>query len=210
MRPLSLPCRCRSLEDFANKFVENLKGGDVTVAALAVGPLSVDGAFNYNSAHKLTLTANKDAIVNASILNGGSGELVLVIDTANSQRPNYNSAASLQISPTATLSSGGAIRIFATEPAHTQLGGYTPPQRRYNSWFGDAVTVAGVNFKFQPTLTLTVADRSKTYGQVLTFAGNEFTVAGLQPGDLLAQVLAGTPVLTSSGAAATAQVSGSP
>src|SRR5207247_1749736 len=54
-------------------------------------------------------------------------------------------------------------------------------------------------------LTVTANNRTKTYGQTVTFAGTEFTPAGLVNGDTVTSV-----ALTSSGAAATASASGSP
>ena len=46
-------------------------------------------------------------------------------------------------------------------------------------------------------LTITAADQSKTYGDTFTFAGTEFSVVGLEPGDSVDSV-----TLTSAGAAA--------
>jgi prepilin-type N-terminal cleavage/methylation domain-containing protein len=54
-------------------------------------------------------------------------------------------------------------------------------------------------------LTVTANNASKTYGQTVTFAGTEFTTAGLVNGNTVTSV-----TLTSSGAVATAGVSGSP
>jgi trimeric autotransporter adhesin len=55
------------------------------------------------------------------------------------------------------------------------------------------------------TLTITANDASKTYGDTLTFAGNEFTASGLQNGETIGDV-----ALASAGAAATANVTSSP
>jgi hypothetical protein len=54
-------------------------------------------------------------------------------------------------------------------------------------------------------LTVTADNASKTYGQVTTFSGSEFTSSGLQGGETLGSVM-----LASAGAAATAGVAGSP
>src|SRR6185503_15904583 len=54
-------------------------------------------------------------------------------------------------------------------------------------------------------LTVTADDRTKTYGDTVTFAGTEFTSNGLVNSDSVASV-----TLTSAGAAATATVAGSP
>ncbi len=55
------------------------------------------------------------------------------------------------------------------------------------------------------TLSITANNRSKTYGQTVTFAGTEFTTIGLLNSDTVGGV-----TLSSSGAAATATVAGSP
>ena len=57
----------------------------------------------------------------------------------------------------------------------------------------------------QATLTITADNASKTYGDTLTFAGTEFTTSGLVNGDNVTSI-----TLTSTGAAASATVSGSP
>jgi hypothetical protein len=54
-------------------------------------------------------------------------------------------------------------------------------------------------------LTITANNASKTYGDLLTFAGNEFTSSGLQNGETIGDV-----ALTSAGAAAGASVTGGP
>jgi hypothetical protein len=57
----------------------------------------------------------------------------------------------------------------------------------------------------QPPLTITATDRGKTYGEALPLGGSDFTTAGLLPGDSVTSV-----TLSSTGAAASAPVSGSP
>ncbi len=54
-------------------------------------------------------------------------------------------------------------------------------------------------------LTITANNRSKTYGDTVTFAGTEFTAVGLVGSDSVTSV-----TLTSAGAAASATVAGSP
>src|SRR5207244_11726571 len=55
------------------------------------------------------------------------------------------------------------------------------------------------------SLTITANSTSKTYGQMLTFAGTEFASSGLINGDTVTSV-----TLSSTGAAATATVASSP
>src|SRR5678815_5777978 len=54
-------------------------------------------------------------------------------------------------------------------------------------------------------LDITADDRTKTYGQTVTFAGTEFSSTGLLNSDAVSSV-----TLASAGAAATATVAGSP
>src|ERR1019366_646871 len=54
-------------------------------------------------------------------------------------------------------------------------------------------------------LTVTANNRSKTYGQTVTFVGTEFTTSGLVNSDTVTSAM-----LTSSGAVATAPIAGSP
>ncbi len=68
------------------------------------------------------------------------------------------------------------------------------------------ITYVAGNLTVTPAaLTITANSTTKTYGQVLTFAGNEFTTIGLINGDTVAGVS-----LSSTGATATAPVAGSP
>ena len=62
------------------------------------------------------------------------------------------------------------------------------------------------SFQITPApLTVTANDRTKIYGQTVTFAGTEFTTSGLLGPDTVTSV-----TLTSAGAAPTATVAGSP
>src|SRR6185295_9710475 len=76
-------------------------------------------------------------------------------------------------------------------------------------------TLAAANYRFafvsgtltitQAALTVTASNQVKTYGQTATFAGTEFSTAGLIDGDTVTNV-----TLTSRGVAATASVAESP
>ena len=87
------------------------------------------------------------------------------------------------------------------------LTGYTVADG--NSGHNYAIAVAGNSASTiaqAPVLTVTANNAAdKIYGDVLTFAGTEFTANGLQSGDTIASV-----TLTSAGAAATAHASATP
>jgi hypothetical protein len=68
------------------------------------------------------------------------------------------------------------------------------------------ITYADGTLTINPAaLTVMASNRTKAYGQTVTFAGTEFSAGGLVNGDTVTNV-----TLTSSGAAATATVAGSP
>ena len=81
----------------------------------------------------------------------------------------------------------GSYAIVPSSAQGTGLANYTV------SYVDGTLTV---NAK---TLTVTATDRTKTYGDAVTFAGTEFTTNGLAGSDSVTSV-----TLTSSGAAATA------
>src|SRR5439155_14486672 len=93
----------------------------------------------------------------------------------------------------ATASSGGSpYAIVPSAAAGTGLSNYTI------GYVNGALTVNAA------ALTVTATNRTKTYGQTVTFAGTEFTSAGLVNGDTVTSA-----TLTSSGVAATAPSGGS-
>lgn len=82
----------------------------------------------------------------------------------------------------------------------------------------DSLTGNRYVFHYAPTLTLSSVDLTKDYGtDASAQLANAYTVAGLSSGvtnaffgDTLAEVITGTPILTSSGVAANASVAGGP
>jgi hypothetical protein len=98
----------------------------------------------------------------------------------------------------------GDLDLSAT--THTSVGTYVDPWTytdstgNYNDDNGTVASDISV-----ASLTITADDRSKTYGQTVTFAGTEFTATGLLGTDDVTSV-----TLTSPGAAATATVAGGP
>src|SRR5205823_3531392 len=101
----------------------------------------------------------------------------------------------------------GAVDVSHTD--HTAAGTYAADYwfftatANYND-IGNTTITDTIN---QKALDVTANDQSKTYGATFTFAGTEFTTGAgqLVMGDAVASV-----TLTSTGAAATATVSGSP
>src|SRR5207244_478846 len=107
------------------------------------------------------------------------------------------SVASVTLSSTGAVATatvaGSPYAIVASAAVGTGLANYT-------------ITYHDGQLTVDPkALDITASSRTKTYGQVVTFAGTEFTTSGLTNSDTVASV-----TLTSAGAAATATVAGSP
>ncbi len=103
---------------------------------------------------------------------------------------------------------GGALSVLDSKAAPTtSVGSYasviTASGRTAANY---TITYSAGNLTITPaTLTITANSTSKTYGQTVTFAGTEFTTSGLVNSDSVVSVS-----LSSTGAAATATVVGSP
>jgi hypothetical protein len=125
----------------------------------------------------------------------------------------------------AVTATTGRWLIYSSDPASNTFGGLDSANTAvWNASLATlspgAVTQTGNRylFAFQPTLTFTVNDLSKVYGaDASAQVATDFTVTGVQAGvagaflgDTAASVFSGAPILTSSGAAATASVAGSP
>ncbi len=150
----------------------------------------VNGALTVNP-KTLTVTANNrgktygDTVTFAGTEFTASG--LVNADTVTSVTLTSAGAAA-----TATVA-GSPHAIVPSAAAGTGLGNYSI------SYVNGALTV---NPK---TLTITANNRTKVYGDVLTFAGTEFTASGLVNADTVTSV-----TLTSAGAAAGATIAGSP
>src|SRR5271166_5795312 len=112
-------------------------------------------------------------------------------------------------------------RIYSASPTGNVFGGLDSGNKAvWNTTFGQPVTAAGNRylFAFQPTITVTSINDSKTYGQDVTsrFA-TDFVISSLEPGvpgaflgDSVAAVYGGEPQVTSLGSLAAAPVTGGP
>jgi filamentous hemagglutinin family protein len=112
-------------------------------------------------------------------------------------------------------------QIYSASPTGDVFGGLNSGNAAvWNTTFGEPVTAAGNRyiFAFQPTITVTSGNLTKSYGQDVTSpVAADFTISGLQPGvagaflpDAAAAVYSGTPSVTSLGSPARASVAGSP
>src|SRR5207344_669574 len=157
--------------------------GNYTISYLD-GALTVDPAALTITADDRTKTYGQ-AVTFAGTEFTGSGLL-------NSDTVTSVSLASAGAPATATVA-GSPYPITPSAAVGAGVGNYTI------SYLDGALTVDPA------ALTITADDRTKTYGQAVTFAGTEFTVSGLLGTDTLTSVS-----LASAGAPATATVAGSP
>ena len=154
-----------------------------------------NGALTVNKA-VLTIDANDVTKTYGTAITGGAGSIAFTptglqnSETVGSVTIAYGTAAAASTvvgtypgQVTASLATGGTF-----DPANYAIS-YTP---------GDIIVT-------NAALTITANNRSKSYGAVVTFTGNEFTSSGLIGSDNVTSV-----TLTSTGAAATANVAGSP
>jgi len=101
----------------------------------------------------------------------------------------------------------GTLAYSGTSQGAINAGSYViTPTGLYSNQQGYDISFAnGVLTVDKAALTVNANNASKTYGQSISFAGSEFTSSGLQNGETI-----GSVSLASAGAAATANVSGSP
>jgi len=159
-------------------------GLDNYTIAYANGELTVTPA-------PLTVTANSASKVYGQTVTFAGTEFATA-GLFNGDTVTSVTLTSLGAATTATVA-GSPYSIVPSAAVGTGLGNYT-------------VAYANGELTVNPAaLTVTANNKSKTYGQTVTFAGTEFTSAGLLNGDSATSV-----TLTSGGAAATAGVSGSP
>ena len=150
----------------------------------------VDGTLAVNPA-ALTITANDQTKTYGETFTFAGTEFttsgLLNSDTVTSLTLASDGAAAT------ALVAGSPYAITGSDAVGTGLENYTI------SYVDGAMTVNTA------ALTITADDQTKTYGETFTFDGTEFSVTGL-----LIEDSVGSVTLTSAGAAATADVAGSP
>ncbi|WP_316790812.1 MBG domain-containing protein [Pedobacter frigoris] len=149
----------------------------------------VDGALTVD-AKALTITANNRSKTYGAVVTFSGTEFTSA-GLINGNTVTGITLASTGSVVTATVA-GSTYPIIASAATGTGLGNYTI------SYVDGALTVDA------KVLTITANNRSKTYGDAVTFAGTEFTAAGLINGNTVTGV-----TLTSTGSVVTATVAGS-
>jgi hypothetical protein len=182
--------------------------GTAAMAAVAGSPYSIapSGAVGTGLANYTITYANGGLTVNPAALMVTSnnrtktyGQTVTFVGTEFTASGLLNSDAVSSVTLTssgvvaAATVAGSPYTIVASAAVGTGLSNYT-------------ITYAnGALAVNTAALTVTANNRTKTYGQTLTFAGTEFTAGGLVNSDTATRV-----TLTSSGEAGTATVAASP
>ena len=178
--------------------------GTLNFGGSAIGPTltasAVGNVVNYEAAGGQTVSAT----AYDSLVFSGSG--------AKSIASGTSVADNLSIAPTGSAMAdiGATLNISV---GNLTLGGVNEP---YGTWGSTSSTAThqddtyftatdGILTVAKTRLTITADNRSKTYGDTVTFLGTEFTTSGLVSPDTVDSV-----TLTSAGAASSATVAGSP
>ncbi|PIT01956.1 hypothetical protein TSA1_15125 [Bradyrhizobium nitroreducens] len=192
-----------------NLAITNLGSGSLSLydsVSLNVGsPVTANGGVSIQTAGTLT--------IGNTIASSASGNAIVLV--AGSKFIN-NAGASALSAP------NGRWLVYSSSPSSDTFGSLDSGNTAiWNSTYAANVptTIASGNryvFAYQPTVTFTSSNASKTYGATADVSAN-FTVSGINAGvahaylaDTAAGAYSGTPTLTSAGTAASATVAGGP
>ncbi|MBK7000930.1 MAG: filamentous hemagglutinin N-terminal domain-containing protein [Rhodoferax sp.] len=135
--------------------------------------------------------------------------------TATANTKTYDGTTSSSSLPTSTgLVSGDTITGLGQTYDNRNAGtgktlivstGYTINDGNAGNNYTVTTANSSVGIITSAPLTITASDASKTFGQTLSFIGNEFSASGLQNGETI-----GSVALSSTGAVASASVAGGP
>lgn len=203
-------------------------GGD---ASLAPGSNAIRTLGNFAAAGSMALFTDQPLTLAGTVSGGGSVSLVssgtLTLASGAQVRAGRDAVLAAtgaflnNAGSGAVASSGGRWLVYSANSAGDSFGGLDSGNTAvWNTATGASVAQTGNRYAFaeQPTLAITTTDVTKTYGQDATAAvAGAYTLTGLRPGvagaylaDTAATALAGTPVVTSLGSAANADVTGLP
>jgi PKD repeat protein len=176
--------------------------GTVTVQASQAGNASYNPAPNVNQSFavnpaSLTVTASSQSKTYGQTVAFGRGSARFA--SAGLQNGETIGTVTLAVSGNGGAASASVAGSPYTITPSAATGGTFSPA---NYTIAYATGLLTVN---KASLTITAKNRTKAYGQLLTFAGTEFAASGLLNSDTVTSV-----TLTSPGAAASASVAGSP
>nr|WP_050781049.1 autotransporter-associated beta strand repeat-containing protein [Bradyrhizobium sp. ORS 278] len=201
--------------------------------ALSLGPLSSSGPVVVTTASGFDLNVGS-AAVSSSHPSGNAMLLISGHDLTLASGASLSGASPVLAAANAFINNAGAGAVAATSgrwliyssaPGSDSFGGLDSGNTAlWNATYASrppgSIAAAGNRYLFatQPALTFTPTSLAKTYGTDATSTlATSYAVSGYQPGvahaflaDTAATVFGGSPLLTSSGAAATASVAGGP
>ncbi len=176
-----------------DRIAADLTGGSlsfVNSTDLSVGSVyGTDGVTNTGST--VSIVTAGDLTLDQAVAGVGAGSSV-VLSTTGSFINNVGAGA---IDPGA-----GRFLLYSVKPADNTLNGLASDGHLYNRTYAAnppaSITAAGdlLIYSYQPTLTFTADDKSKTYGTAnppLTYA-----VSGLVNGDVIGDAVTGSPALS--------------
>jgi filamentous hemagglutinin family protein len=158
----------------------------------------------------VTVSNVGNLILDSVVSSGGFGNVVLAATGTFTNNVGLSA-----------VSTSGTWQVYSASPTGDFFNGLDSVNTAvWNTTFGEPVTVPGDRyiFAFQPTITITSGDLTKSYGQdVTSLVAADFSITGLQPGvagaflpDTAAAVYGGIPTVTSLGSPARVSVAGSP
>ncbi len=188
---------------FALDQAATLSGG-LTVKTTGTTPVTVTAPV---SAASVKIVSGGAITLDSTIAASGSGDAV-VLDAGTGFVNNTGADA-------IDLTGDGRWLIYSGAPGSDTFGGLDSANTAVWNNSGTAVTQTGNRYVFasQPTVTVSAGPVSKTYGDTYTFTSADLSLSGLEAGvagaylgDTAASVFASLPTLSSTGAAATANV----
>jgi len=167
----------------------NVQARDVTVTN-ALGGVTVAGAVQAARAVSMVGAGQTTIAAGGSVANADATRDVVLASTGGAFVNQAGAGA---------VSAARRLLVYAADPATSARGGLAGRNFYGLTYAGNGPgTIGGADNRFLfasvPTLTVTAADASKVYGDALP--AFTFTTSGLVDGDLLADALAGSPLLT--------------
>ncbi|MDR6785362.1 gliding motility-associated-like protein [Pedobacter africanus] len=148
----------------------------------------VNGALTVNKASLVVANTDRSKVYGSALADADFSGSIIGIQNSDNITLTRNSTGAV-----ATAAAGSTYPIVATlADPDSKLGNYTVSNPN------GTLTIT------QKALTITADNRSKTYGEAITFTGTEFTATGLVNGNTVTGI-----ILSSTGAVATATVTGS-
>ena len=200
-----------------NISLTNVTGSNITVDGSSGSAITLNGAINNIAGNVSIIGKGNLTLETGSSVVNNSGDITLDNGGLGGSFINNSGAGALQ------AAAGHRWLIYSTNPATDTFGGLASYNQAVwnvlgsNYPAGSAQTGNRYLFSYQPTLTIASTSASKIYGDTISLANN-YSVSGLVSNtyggvflpDTAASSYSGAPTVTSTGAAATANVTTTP